>query len=146
MDVYTVQPHAHYLAREATGFAILPDGTRKSLIDIRAWDFNWQGVYRYASPVFLPAGSTITMEYVYESDDRSRQPDTAVRLAERAAALTSPQTARVLDVLAAALAGSGQFERAVTTCEAALAKSAGAESAAIRRRLQMYRERRPYRE
>lgn len=298
VDVYTVQPHAHYLAREATGFAILPDGTRKSLIDIRAWDFNWQGVYRYASPLFLPAGSTITMEYVYDnsadnpsnpsvpprrvtygqrttdemaelwfqvvtataqerdrlaqavrakiareeivghekmleadpdnaamhddtamlyaqvgdingaathfaqslrlkpdspaahynagtafmrlgrrdaaldlwnkaiainpdyapaltelawamatsSDDRARQPNAAVRLAERAAALTSPQTARVLDVLAAALAGSGQFERAVTTCEAALANSAGAESTAIRRRLQMYRERRPYRE
>src|SRR5207249_9000332 len=67
VDVYTVQPHAHHLAREVKSFATLPDGTRKWLIYIRQWDFDWQGVFRYAQPEFLPAGSTITMEYTYDN-------------------------------------------------------------------------------
>jgi Tfp pilus assembly protein PilF len=298
VDAYTVQPHAHYLAKDVKGFATLPDGTRKWLIDIRNWDFNWQGVYRYANPVSLPAGTTITMEYIYDNsagnpfnpsvpprrvrygqrttdemaelwlqvvtstardratlalavrekiareeivghekmleadpdnvalhddvallyaqvgnldrtaahfaeslrlkpdspaahynlgtalmmqglretardqfkeaiainpdyalaltqlawvlstapDERVRRPDEAVRLAQRAAALTQPPTPRVLDVLAAALAAARQYERAVTVSEAALALTAGDETTAagIRRRLQLYRQRQPY--
>jgi hypothetical protein len=67
VDVYTVQPHAHYLAREVKGVATLPDGTEQPLIYIRNWEFDWQGVYRYARPVALPAGTTIRMEYVYDN-------------------------------------------------------------------------------
>lgn len=67
VDVYTVQPHAHYLAREVKGFANLPDGTQRALIYIREWNFDWQGVYRYTRPVRLPAGTTIRMEYVYDN-------------------------------------------------------------------------------
>lgn len=66
-DLYTIQPHAHLLAKEIKSFATLPDGTRKWLIYIRAWDFNWQGVFRYARPEFLPAGTTITFEYAYDN-------------------------------------------------------------------------------
>ena len=50
VDLYTIQPHAHLLAKEVKSFATLPDGTRKWLIYIRDWDFNWQGVFRYAQP------------------------------------------------------------------------------------------------
>jgi len=67
VDVYTVQPHAHYLAREIKGFANLPDGTQRALIYVRDWNFDWQGIYRYARPVRLPAGTTIRMEYVYDN-------------------------------------------------------------------------------
>jgi tetratricopeptide (TPR) repeat protein/mono/diheme cytochrome c family protein len=67
VDLYTIQPHAHYLAKEVKSFATLPDGTRKWLIYIREWDFNWQGVFRYARPEFLPAGTTITIEYTYDN-------------------------------------------------------------------------------
>jgi tetratricopeptide (TPR) repeat protein len=67
VDVYTVQPHAHHLAQEVKSFAILPDGTRKWLIYIRRWEFEWQGVFRYARPQFLPAGTTISMEFTYDN-------------------------------------------------------------------------------
>jgi Tfp pilus assembly protein PilF len=300
VSVYTIQPHAHYLAKQIRGFATLPDGTRTPLISIREWDFNWQGVYRYTKPVLLPAGTTITMECLYDNstdnpfnpttpprrvtygqrttdemaelwlqvvtltaqdraklaqavlekigreeivghekmlesdpgnlalhddvallyakmgdlagtarhfgeslrlrpdspaahynlgtvllmqgqresarqqlneavaiapdyvpaltqvawmlataaDDRERQPDQAVRLAQRAAALTQPPTPRMLDVLAAALAATGQFDRAITLSEAAL-KLPGLDettAGAIGRRLALYRQRQPYRE
>jgi tetratricopeptide (TPR) repeat protein len=67
VDVYTVQPHAHHLATEVKSFATLPDGTRKWLIYIRRWEFEWQGVFRYARPQFLPAGTSIAMEYTYDN-------------------------------------------------------------------------------
>jgi Flp pilus assembly protein TadD len=71
-DVYTVQPHAHYLARAVDGFATLPDGSRRWLISIRDWDFNWQGVFRYRRPIPLPAGSTVTMKFVYDNSAANR--------------------------------------------------------------------------
>jgi tetratricopeptide (TPR) repeat protein len=75
LDVFTVQPHAHNLAREIEGFAILPDGTRQELLYIKDWDFNWQGVYRYAAPIFLPAGTTLTARWVYDnSEANARNP------------------------------------------------------------------------
>ena len=67
VDLYTIQPHAHLLATEITSDAILPDGTRRSLIYIRDWDFNWQGVFRYVRPQFLPAGTTITFQFTYDN-------------------------------------------------------------------------------
>ena len=73
VDVYAVQPHAHHLAREVRADAIRPDGTRVPLLYIRSWDFRWQDIFRYRRPVFLPAGTTLTMEYVY--DNSQRNPD-----------------------------------------------------------------------
>ena len=66
-DLYTIQPHAHLLAKEVRSYATLPDGTRKSLIYIREWDFNWQGVFRYTRPQFLPAGTSIAFEFTYDN-------------------------------------------------------------------------------
>ena len=77
VDVFTVQPHAHYLAREMRGTARLPDETTVPLIFIKAWNFDWQDVYHYASPLFLPAGSTLVMNYTYDnSADNPRNPNT----------------------------------------------------------------------
>jgi hypothetical protein len=59
VDVLAVLPHAHYLGKEVRGFATLPDGSRKWLLWIKRWDFNWQGDYRFTHPVTVPkaAGS-----------------------------------------------------------------------------------------
>ena len=51
----------------AEGVATLPDGSTKRLLSITNWDFNWQGVYRYATPVSLPAGTTVTMRWTYDN-------------------------------------------------------------------------------
>ena len=67
VDVFTVQPHAHNLARAVEGFATLPDGTVKQLLSIKDWDFNWQDVYRYVTPVALPAGTSVTMRWTYDN-------------------------------------------------------------------------------
>ena len=67
VEVLAVQPHAHYLAREVSGTATLPDGTSRTLISIPDWDLRWQHVYRYQSPIALPKGTTVTMEYRYDN-------------------------------------------------------------------------------
>jgi tetratricopeptide (TPR) repeat protein len=67
VDVYTVQPHAHYLAREMSASATRPDGARIPLIRIADWDFNWQDVYHYAAPIRLPAGTRVAMTIAYDN-------------------------------------------------------------------------------
>ncbi|HEX4748555.1 MAG TPA: tetratricopeptide repeat protein [Bryobacteraceae bacterium] len=67
VDVLAIYPHAHYLGKLLEAYATLPDGTRKWLIRIPDWDPNWQAVYRFQQPVFLPKGSIISMRYVYDN-------------------------------------------------------------------------------
>jgi tetratricopeptide (TPR) repeat protein/mono/diheme cytochrome c family protein len=87
LDLFTVQPHAHDLAREVEGFATLPDGTRKPLVYVKDWDFNWQGVYRYSQPVFLPAGTTVTARWAYDNSTANtrnpNRPPQTVRFGQR---------------------------------------------------------------
>ncbi len=75
-DVLAVYPHAHYLGKLLEGYATLPDGSRRWLIRIPDWDLNWQAVYRYRQPVFLPKGSVISMRYHYDnSSGNPRNPN-----------------------------------------------------------------------
>ena len=73
VEVYGVQPHAHYLAREVKGFATLPDGTRTWLIYIKDWDFDWQDFYTYSEPFVLPKGTELTMEITYDNSAGNRR-------------------------------------------------------------------------
>ena len=66
-DVLAIYPHAHYLGRDLLATAKLPDGTKQTLIHITHWDLNWQAVYRYAQPVSLPKGTTISMRFTYDN-------------------------------------------------------------------------------
>jgi len=75
-EVRAIQPHAHYRARAMRADATLPSGVRRTLITIGAWDFNWQDQYRYASPFWLPAGTRIDMDYVFDNSAANpRNPD-----------------------------------------------------------------------
>ena len=67
VEVLAVQPHAHNLARRIEGWAVLPDGTKRSLVAVGDWDFRWQDVYRFAFPFTLPAGTTLVMQAAYDN-------------------------------------------------------------------------------
>ncbi len=76
VDLLAVYPHAHYLGKDLLATATLPDGSTKTLIHIPQWDLNWQGVYRYEQPLFLPKGTTVHMRYVYDnSADNALNPN-----------------------------------------------------------------------
>ena len=66
-DLLAVQPHAHYRAREIRGTAHLPDGTSRLVMHITDWDFRWQHVYREVTPIRLPKGTRLSMEYTYDN-------------------------------------------------------------------------------
>jgi tetratricopeptide (TPR) repeat protein len=77
VDVHalSIYPHAHYLGKEVSVTARLPDGSETWLLKIPDWDFNWQDIFRYAEPLRLPRGTTLTMELVYDnSEENSRNP------------------------------------------------------------------------
>jgi Flp pilus assembly protein TadD len=67
VELEAVQPHAHYRARDVRGEATLPDGSKKPLIDIADWDFRWQHVYRFVTPLLLPKGTRVSMRYTYDN-------------------------------------------------------------------------------
>jgi tetratricopeptide (TPR) repeat protein len=66
-ELIGVYPHAHYLGNEITGTATLPDGTEKTLLEIKDWDFNWQDDYTYAKRVSLPKGTRLAMVIRYDN-------------------------------------------------------------------------------
>jgi Flp pilus assembly protein TadD len=75
VDVTGILPHAHYLARDMQGYVLLPGGGTNWLIRIPDWNFNWQGDYRFKTPVFAPKGSTLTMRFTYDnSTNNPRNP------------------------------------------------------------------------
>ncbi len=60
-------PHAHLICKDMKATATFPDGTKQGLIHIPDWDFDWQEQYRYVTPVALPRGTRIDMEFTYDN-------------------------------------------------------------------------------
>jgi hypothetical protein len=67
VDAFGVSGHAHYLGREMTLTATLPDGRSRTLLHIPDWDFSWQESYRFADLVRLPRGTTIDVNITYDN-------------------------------------------------------------------------------
>jgi Flp pilus assembly protein TadD/mono/diheme cytochrome c family protein len=80
VDVLAIYPHAHYLGHAIEAYATLPNGQREWLIRIPNWDPNWQAVYHYRRPVFLPKGTVISMRYHYDNSSANpRNPNSPPR-------------------------------------------------------------------
>ena len=82
---------------------------------------------------------------------QARNPAEAVELAERACKITHYERPETLDTLAAAYAAAGRFDEAVKIAEKAVELAVLSEDTItrpddIRRRLRLYRERKPYHE
>jgi mono/diheme cytochrome c family protein len=72
---YGVSAHAHYLGKEMKADATLPDGTKRPLLWIQDWDFNWQDSYTYKQPFDLPKGTRVDVKVAYDnSTDNPRNP------------------------------------------------------------------------
>lgn len=72
-DVLAIYPHAHYIGKLIEAWAILPNGKRCDLIRIPDWDINWQAVYEYREPVFLPKGTVVHMRITYDNSSANRR-------------------------------------------------------------------------
>ncbi len=71
INLLTVMPHMHLLGRDIKTTMTLPDGTTKTLIDIRDWDYNWQEVYFLHEPMKVPAGTRFDVIAHYDNSDKN---------------------------------------------------------------------------
>jgi hypothetical protein len=71
VEVIGAGAHAHYLAKDMRMTATLPNGSRKDLIKIPDWDFNWQERYYFKEPVQLPKGTRINVEIAYDNSNQN---------------------------------------------------------------------------
>lgn len=130
VEVLSVYPHAHRLGRDLQGFATLPDGSRRWLVRIDDWDFNWQEEYRLLEPLPLPAGTTLGMRYVYDNSAANRSnpnhPPRRIRYGRRS---TDEMAELVVKVRARTAADRGRLARALTR-KANAVDLAGAEKRA----------------
>lgn len=75
-QLLAIQPHAHYRARDILGTAEFPDGTKRTVMHITDWDFRWQHVYREVTPIALPKGTRLSMQYTYDNSSTNvRNPE-----------------------------------------------------------------------
>ena len=81
-------------------------------------------------------------------ENKFRNPEEAIRLAERACELTNYKDAGLVDTLAAAYAAAGRFSEAVATAEKAVKLAASTDSkeraGKIQNRLELYRQKKTY--
>jgi mono/diheme cytochrome c family protein len=55
----SVHPHMHYRGKDFRYTAYYPDGSTEELIYVDRYDYNWQTIYFYREPKFIPAGTRI---------------------------------------------------------------------------------------
>jgi peroxiredoxin/mono/diheme cytochrome c family protein len=63
----TMAPHMHLRGKSFRYTAVYPGGKREILLDVPAYDFNWQTGYRLAEPLQLPRGTKIFCEASFDN-------------------------------------------------------------------------------
>jgi hypothetical protein len=75
-----------------------------------------------------------------------RNPELALKWAEKANAMTGGKHPAILDTLAVALAATGDFGKAIMVVEQGIKLSNESEAAPMRERLALFQKGQPYRE
>jgi hypothetical protein len=70
-DIYLLSmgPHMHYRGKAMRYELEYPDGERETLLWVPKYDFNWQFLYEYKEPKFIPAGSTMHMSWWFDNSE-----------------------------------------------------------------------------
>ncbi len=67
----SMMPHMHLRGKSFEYQAWLPGDKKETLLDIPAYDFNWQTSYRLDEPLVLPKGSRIRCVAHFDNSDRN---------------------------------------------------------------------------
>lgn len=65
--LYYVTPHMHYRGKSIKVGVEYPNGSKETLISVPDFNFNWQWVYRFETPIDIPRGSKIVVDGVYDN-------------------------------------------------------------------------------
>jgi hypothetical protein len=73
-DIYitSLTPHMHLRGKAMKMEVSYPDGRTETLLNVPAYDFNWQITYRAAAPIFLPKGTRMRIEAHFDNSPNNR--------------------------------------------------------------------------
>jgi thiol-disulfide isomerase/thioredoxin len=79
--IISLMPHMHLRGQAFKYEAVLPDGERKTLLDVPQYDFNWQTSYLAVEQMTFPKGTKIYCTAKYDnSDENLNNPDPKSRV------------------------------------------------------------------
>jgi hypothetical protein len=65
--------HMHNLGRRARTTIRRPDGSEQVILDIRDWDFNWQGTYNFVNEVKVNPQDQVTIECTWDNSQSNQE-------------------------------------------------------------------------
>jgi len=71
VKLLSMLPHMHLRGKSFRYETRPPSGSGKILLDVPAYDFNWQTAYRCREPVTIPAGTRIHCTAVYDNSENN---------------------------------------------------------------------------
>jgi len=74
-------PHTHLRGKSWQYTLVLPDGTRKEVLSVPHYDFNWQTYYIFAQPLAAPKGSRLEAVAHYDNSANNKfNPDPTIEV------------------------------------------------------------------
>jgi hypothetical protein len=70
--LYSLHPHSHFRGKSASFLAKYPDGREEMLLNVPAYDFNWQSTYDLVTPKQVPAGTKIVYTTVFDNSGQNK--------------------------------------------------------------------------
>ena len=69
--MFFVMPHMHKIGKQISLTMTPPDGPPQTLIDINAWDYNWQETYMLKEPIHVKAGTKFHVDAIYDNSAKN---------------------------------------------------------------------------
>ena len=80
-EILSLLPHMHARGKSMKYTLERPDGTEQVLLDVPAYDYDWQNIYRLTEPISAPAGSIVHVEAHWDnSEGNEANPDPNVEV------------------------------------------------------------------
>ncbi|MET0216123.1 MAG: thiol-disulfide isomerase, partial [Vicinamibacterales bacterium] len=77
--VWGIFPHTHVRGKKWEYVLELPDGTKKNILSVPTYDFNWQTYYMFTEPLEIPKGSRLVSSAWYDNSAANKSnPDPKV--------------------------------------------------------------------
>ncbi|MEQ8956238.1 MAG: redoxin domain-containing protein [Gammaproteobacteria bacterium] len=64
-------PHMHYRGYDANFRLRYPDGREEEVLNVPNYQFNWQKVYDFKEPLFLPAGTELVFRGTFDNTEQN---------------------------------------------------------------------------
>lgn len=71
LTLYSIVPHMHLLGKSIKVTVIDPQGKQTTLLGIKEWDYNWQEMYFFKTPVLVKGGSKLEVEAIYDNSSKN---------------------------------------------------------------------------